>query len=551
MKKNVTLAFLALLIFSGVSLAIDLPFNLNNLARKKGSIEPSSKLRMAETAIAQFYVDSIDEEKLVEDAIRGMIENLDPHSSYTNAEETKELNEPLQGNFSGIGITFNMNQDTLYVIQTVSGGPSEKVGILAGDRIIAVNDTAIAGQNMKNSEIMKRLRGPKGTRVDVTVLRGKEEIPFSIIRDDIPIYSVDAAYMVDNKTGYIRLNKFASETPAEVRKALTDLKKQGMENLILDLTDNGGGYLQASVDLLGEFLDPGSLAVYTEGLNSPRSNNYARPHGKEPLFNDGRLVVMLNQYSASASEITAGAIQDWDRGLVVGRRTFGKGLVQRPIPFPDGSMIRLTVAHYYTPTGRDIQKPYEKGDVKKYNHDIVDRFESGELMHADSLKYNDSLKVKTINLGRDIYGGGGIYPDSFVALDTMENTRYYRNVMAKGLINRYVISYVDEYRKELQKKYKNDDAFAKDFEVTPEMLGKLKEMAEAEGVEYNQEEFDRSEPLFKTVIKALIGRDIYGNETYYKIFNMHNPIFKEAVRLIGSDDYPLLLGPGPVVKYSK
>lgn len=518
-----------------------------SFAVAKSQYDANSKLRMAEMAISQFYVDTINEDKLVEDAIRGMLENLDPHSSYSTPEETKELNEPLQGNFSGIGITFNMNQDTLYVIQTVSGGPSEKVGILPGDRIIAVNDSSIAGQKMKNSEIMKKLRGPKGTDVEVTVLRGSETIPFRITRDDIPIYSVDAAYMVDGSTGYLRLNKFGAETPEEVRKALADLKKKGMKNLILDLTDNGGGYLQAAVEMLGEFLDPGALAVYTEGLNSPRSNNYARPHSKEPLFADGRLVVMLNQYSASASEITAGAIQDWDRGLVVGRRSFGKGLVQRPIPFPDGSMIRLTVAHYYTPTGRDIQKPYEKGDAKAYNKDIVDRFENGELMHADSLKYNDSLKVKTIKLQRDIYGGGGIYPDSFVGLDTTENTRYYRNLMAKGILNRYVISYVDDHRKEILKKYKTDDDFAKGFEVTPEMLSKLKELGDKEDVEFNEEEFQRSTPLFKMIVKALIGRDIYGNQTYFKIFNSHDPIFKEAVRLIGSDDYPLLLGPGPVI----
>lgn len=507
-----------------------------------------NKLRMAEAAITQLYVDTINEDKLVEDAIKGMLENLDPHSSYSTPEETKELNEPLQGNFSGIGITFNMAEDTLYVISTVSGGPSEKVGILAGDRIIAVNDTSIAGQKMKNSEIMKKLRGPKGTEVEVTVLRSVDTIPFKITRDDIPIYSVDASYMVNDTTGYIRLNKFGAETPEEMRTALKDLKKKGMKNLILDLTDNGGGYLQAAVEILGEFLPAGSMAVYTEGLNSPRYDNYAHPHGKKPMMEDGRLVVMLNQYSASASEITAGAIQDWDRGLVVGRRSFGKGLVQRPITLPDGSMIRLTVAHYYTPTGRDIQKPFEKGDSKAYNHDIEERFESGELMHADSLKYNEDLKVKTLRNGRDIYGGGGIYPDSFVALDTMEFTKYYRNIMAKGLINKYVIRYVDANRDQIKKKYKTDDAFVKDFEVSSEMLENLKEMGDADGVEFNKEEFERSEPLFKTVIKALIGRDIFDNATYFKVYNRHDPIFKEAVRLIGSDDYPLYLGPGPVIR---
>lgn len=509
--------------------------------------EAINKLRMAEMAITQLYVDSIDEKKLVEDAIRGMLENLDPHSSYSTPEETKDLNEPLQGNFSGIGITFNMNEDTLYVIQTVGGGPAERVGMLAGDRIIAVNDTSIAGQKMKNTDIMKRLRGPKGTDVDVTVLRSRDTIPFRITRDDIPIYSVDAAYMVDAITGYIRLNKFAAETANEVRKALTDLKKEGMKDLILDLTDNGGGYLQSAVDMLGEFLEPGSLAVYTEGLNSPRYDNKAYPHGKKPLFGDGRLVVMLNQYSASASEITAGAIQDWDRGLVVGRRSFGKGLVQRPIPLLDGSMIRLTVAHYYTPAGRNIQKPYEKGNRKNYEKDIVDRFNNGELMHEDSLKYNDSLKVKSLKLNRDIYSGGGIYPDKFVALDTTEYTKYYRNLVAKGVINKYVIQYVDAHRADILKQYKTDNDFVKHFTVTPDMLAGMKALGDKEEVEYNEEEFERSKPLFEMVIKALIGRDVYDNATYFKVFNRHDPVFKEAVRLIGSDDYPLLLGPGPVI----
>ena len=509
------------------------------------SMAENNKLRLAEAAITQLYVDSVDESKLVEEAIVAMLASLDPHSQYSNAEETKELNEPLAGNFSGVGITFNVNNDTLYVIQTVAGGPSERVGILAGDRIIAVNDTSIAGVKMKNSDIMKRLRGPKGTNVDVKVLRRNkglsDTIDFRITRADIPIYSVDAAYMVDDKTGYIRLNRFAAETADEMVKALKDLKKQGMDRLILDLTENGGGYLNAAVDLLGEFLQPGQMTVYTEGLNSPRSDNYASPSGSKPQFEDGRLVVMTNQYSASASEITAGAIQDWDRGLIVGRRTFGKGLVQRPIPLPDGSMIRLTVAHYYTPTGRDIQKPYEKGNAKAYRSDILDRYNSGELMHADSIHYVDSLKVETLRLHRPIYGGGGIYPDKFVALDTTEYTNYYRDVTAKGLINTFAIKYVDEHRNEIVREYKNDDNYTRDFMVTPEMLRELYDMAEKEGVEYNEEQAELSAPLFSMIIKGLIGRDVFDNATYYKVYNTHNPIFKEAYRLINSDEYDTLL----------
>ncbi|MDE6010314.1 MAG: S41 family peptidase [Muribaculaceae bacterium] len=513
---------------------------------------PSSaqqKLLMAQDAISQLYVDSVDDDKLVEDAIRGMLEKLDPHSEYTNAQETKDLNEPLQGNFSGIGITFNMANDTLYVIQTVAGGPSERVGLLAGDRIIMVNDTAIAGVKMKNTDIMKRLRGPKGTDVEVKVLRHDgsavpDTIDFLITRAEIPIYSVDAAYMADARTGYIRINKFAAETAKEVRQALRDLQKEGMQQLILDLTDNGGGYLQAAVEILGEVLEPGSTAVYTEGLNSPRYDAYASPAaGRRPLLDDGRLVVMVNQYSASASEITSGAVQDHDRGVIVGRRTFGKGLVQRPLPFPDGSMIRLTVAHYYTPTGRDIQKPYEKGDEEAYRRDIMDRLNHGELMHEDSIRLNDSTVYRTLRLERPVYGGGGIKPDVFVPLDTTEYTKYYRNVMAKGLINRYAINYVDSHRKEIKKLYKSDDAYLKHFEVTDEMVDELRAMADKEGVEFDAEQYDRSLPLFKVVLKSLIGRDLYDNATYFKVWNRHDPIFNKAYEVINSQDYTTILSP--------
>lgn len=506
---------------------------------------PSHKLRMAEMAITQLYVDTVNSEQLAEDAIRGMLEKLDPHSSYSTVEETRELNEPLEGNFSGIGITFNMNRDTLYVIQTVAGGPSERVGVLPGDRMISVNDTAIAGVKMKNRDVMKRLRGPKGTDVNVKILRhagaGVDTIDFTITRADIPIKSVDAAYMASPVTGYIRLNKFAAETPKEIRKAISDLKKKGMENLILDLTDNGGGYLQAAVDMLGELLPPASLAVYTEGRASGRHDAFTSPAGSRPLLDGGRLVIMVNQFSASASEITSGAVQDWDRGVIVGRRTFGKGLVQRPVPFPDGSMMRLTVAHYYTPTGRDIQKPYVKGEKGDYDKDLLERLNQGELMHRDSIHHSDSLRVSTLVNGRTIYGGGGITPDQFVPLDTMENSRYFRNVMAKGLINRFVISYVDTHRKNMKKQYGNGDRFISGFETSPEMIDSLRSLADAEKVEFNQEEFDRARPLFAMIIKALIGRDVFDDDTYYKVYNSHDPIFREALGIIESPRYDQLL----------
>lgn len=557
MKKNYIFPFLPVLLFLSGILFAKGPFDfLTPSSRKKLQQEeefvlspqnPTQKLMMAQRAISQLYVDTVDENKLVEDAIRGMLDKLDPHSAYSSPEETRELNEPLQGNFSGIGISFNMPTDTLYVIQTVSGGPSERVGILAGDRIIAVNDTVIAGVKMKNSDIMKRLRGPKGTNVNVRVLRYDNKRPdtidFRITRAEIPIYSVDAAYMVDPSTGYIRLNKFASDTPKEMRKAISDLEKKGMKNLILDLTDNGGGYLNAAVEILGEFLRPGETAVYTEGLNSPRYDAYAYPDGYDPLFSKGKLVVMMNQYSASASEITAGALQDHDRAVVVGRRSFGKGLVQRPIPLPDGSMIRLTIAHYYTPTGRDIQKPYQKGDEEAYNKDIEDRFKHGELMHVDSIHLADSTEYRTLRLGRIVYAGGGIMPDRFVALDTTSNSKYYRNVVAKGLVNRFVINYIDENRKELLRQYKTDDNFVAGFEVSDKMLLDLKELADKEGIEFNQEQFDRAKPLFRMSLKGLIGRDLFDQATYFKVYNQHDPIFKESLRLINSPDYNKILSP--------
>ena len=517
------------------------------IATAQYAATPLNKLRMAEVAISQYYVDTVDENKLVEDAIRGMLNELDPHSAYSTAEETRELNEPLQGNFSGIGISFNMTKDTLYIIQTVAGGPSEKVGVLAGDRIIKVNDTIIAGVKMKNSEIMKRLKGPKGTSVNITVLRRQtnssipDTIEFRIVRDKIPINSVDAAYMADATTGYIRINKFAAETANEFIEATKKLKKEGMKNLIIDLTDNGGGYLNAAVELVSELIEKGKIVVYTEGNASPRHNNLSNPKKSKPLFADGRLVIMTNQYSASAAEITAGAIQDWDRGVIVGRRTYGKGLVQRPFPFPDGSMIRLTVAHYYTPTGRDIQKPYEKGDQRSYAQDLLDRYNRGELMHADSIHYIDSLKVQTLVNARTMYGGGGISPDKFVPLDTMKNSKYYRNIVAKGLLNQYAIKYVDEHRKELKKQFKKDHDFVERFCITDEMLDELKLMADAEKIEFNQEEFDICKPLLRTYLKGLIGRDIYESETFFKVVNLDNDIFKEALRIINSDEYDTLL----------
>ena len=360
------------------------------------------KLQLALFAISNLYVDSTSETKLVEDAIVGMLDKLDPHSNYMDPEETKEMTEPLQGNFDGIGIQFNMLTDTLYVIQVIPGGPSEKVGLMAGDRIIQVDDTLIAGVKMKTTDIMKKLRGPKGTEVRVKVKRGKspELMDFKIVRGKIPVYSLDAAYMADKNTGYIKLNRFAASSADEFREALEKLRKQGMKNLILDLQGNGGGYLNIAIELADEFLDKNRLIVYTKGSKQPREEANSTARGQ---FQEGRLVVLVDESSASASEIVSGAIQDWDRGVIVGRRTFGKGLVQKPIPLPDGSMIRLTVSRYYTPTGRCIQKPYENGKMEEYHHDLIDRYNRGELMSADSIHFPDSMKYNTLVTERTVY----------------------------------------------------------------------------------------------------------------------------------------------------
>ena len=490
------------------------------------------KLLNAEYAITSLYVDSVNEDKLIEDAIKGMLESLDPHSSYTDAKETKELEEPLQGEFSGVGIQFNMNKDTLYVIQTIPGGPSERVGVLAGDRIIYVNDTVIAGVKMKNSDIQKRLRGKKGTQVTIKVQRPgvKELITFRITRDNIPLHSIDAQYMLDERTGYLRISRFGAKTYEEMIDALSDLKKQGMTQLVMDLSDNGGGYLNAAIDMCNEFLERGQLMVYTEGDNSPRNEANANGYGD---YKDLPMVVMVNQYSASAAEIFAGAMQDWDRAVIVGRRTFGKGLVQRPIKFDDGSMMRLTVARYYTPSGRCIQKPYDRGNKKAYEKELLDRANEGEYYSLDSIQFNDTLRYTTRLHGRTIYGGGGVMPDVYVPIDTTEYSTYYRDMTAKGIINQYAIQYVDKNRKSISKQYETLKDFDNGFIVTDAMMRDFIAMGEKDSVKYDEEKYRTSEQLLKDIIKGLIARDVYGDQSAYNvIINHRNRDLKAAIAVL-------------------
>ena len=505
------------------------------MSANKNKTSNMKKLMNAEYAISEFYVDSVNDTKLVEDAIRGMLDKLDPHSSYSTAEETQELQQPLQGKFSGIGISFNMKQDTLYVISLIAGGPSERVGLRPGDRIVTVNDTTVAGVKMKTNDIRKRLMGEKGSLVRVGVKRPgvADMIVFGITRDEIPIYSVDASYMVDSKTGYVRISRFAEATADEFAEAFMKLKKQGMKQLILDLSDNGGGYLNTAIEIANWFLNAGETIVYTEGKRSPRYDATANGRGK---FKDGKIVVLVNQNSASASEIVAGAIQDWDRGVVVGRRTFGKGLVQRQFGFEDGSMMRLTTARYYTPSGRCIQKPYKLGDKEDYAKDVYNRYKDGELMHADSIHVADSLKYTTLKSGRAIYGGGGIIPDVFVPVDTTEYSDYYGNLNTKGVFIQYTLGYVDAHRDEVKAKYADVKAFDKGFVVTEAMVKDLIAMGEKEGVKYNEEQFNTSKAVIELILKSLIARDVYDQEAFTIIYNHRNELLKEGMRVINDDE---------------
>ena len=493
---------------------------------------PAGKLQMAEMAVTNLYVDTVDENKLVEDAIRGMLEKLDPHSTYSTAKEVKSMNESLEGNFEGIGVQFNMMEDTLVVIQTISNGPSEKVGIVAGDRIVSVNDTAIAGVKMSKEEIMKRLRGPKDSKVRLGIVRPgiSDRLTFNVVRDKIPVYSIDASYMIRPGIGYIRIGNFGATTYEEFMTAMKKLQGQGMNRLIIDLQDNGGGYLQTAVMIVNEFLSEGDMIVYTEGRKAPRREYHADGHTK--LF-QGPVAVLINEYSASASEILSGAIQDQDRGIIVGRRSFGKGLVQRPLEFEDGSMIRLTIAHYYTPSGRCIQKPYTKGDQKDYAMDLDKRFKNGEFTNADSIHFSDSLKYYTLREHRTVYGGGGIMPDHFVPLDTTKYTRFHRQLSAKSYIINANLKYIDEHRKSLKKKYKTFDEYNKGFEVPQSLIDDIvKKAADGNVKPKDDDELQRTLPYLTAQLKALIARDLWDMTEYFQVMNETNDIVLKAVEVL-------------------
>lgn len=472
------------------------------------------------------YVDTVNSEQLVDNAITGMLEKLDPHTSYIPVSELQMANSQLEGDFEGIGVEFQIIKDTIYVVSPISGGPSETVGIRAGDKIVKIDGKLAAGVKMQTPDVFKKLRGPKGTKVKVTIVRrgDKKPIDFEITRDKIPTYSVDVAYMVDKQTGYIKVSRFAANTYTEFKQALIKLKSKGMTRLMIDLRDNPGGYLDRATKIADEVISGNKLIVYTDGKDAQYDQKmYANTTGD---FEEGALIVLINEGSASASEILSGAIQDNDRGLIVGRRSFGKGLVQMPIPLSDGSELRLTISKYYTPSGRCIQKPFGK-TAEEYEMDMIRRYEHGEFFHADSIHQSDSTKYKTRD-GRIVYGGGGIMPDIFIPRDTSDYSRYLGDLYNKSVVREYTINYVAEHKKELEEM--GFTRYRTDFKVTDQILNDIIELGRRSDVKFVEKEFKRSKVLLQNNVKALIARAVWKNEGFYSIYNDGDVMFREAMK---------------------
>ncbi len=519
--------FLTLAVAAGILIGatmVNSGNNPNNLV--------SSYLKFKEVLqyIQRDYVDEVQTDELVETAINKMLEKLDPHSVYIPAEELALAKSQLEGEFEGIGIEFNIFKDTIYVVAPLSGGPSEEAGLASGDKIVEVDGKNVAGIGIDNQDVFGMLRGSKGSEVKLGIKRrGKNEIlNFNIIRDKIPQESIDVSYMVDKEVGYIKVSRFAATTYDEFHKALSDLKSKGMKKLIIDLQDNPGGYMDRAINITDELLPNNELIVYTEG-KQPRYNSEARAY-KEGLFEKQPIIVLIDEGSASASEIVAGALQDNDRALIVGRRSFGKGLVQMPIPLDDGSELRLTISRYYTPSGRSIQKPYG-ANHEEYSKDILNRIKHGELFNMDSIHFDDSLKFKTLNKGRVVYGGGGIMPDQFVPLDTMASTDYLRQLMGTNVFREYTLLYYEDHKSQLKKM--DIDGYLKNFKVSDKMIDSFVSMAKSAGVPYNEKEFNTSKSFIENRIKALIARSAWGNKGAYPVFNETNDVFQKALHLFG------------------
>ena len=500
----------------------------NRMTRNSGGFMPqiakSGKLDAIISLIQSEYVDSISTDSLVEKTIPQLLKSLDPHTAYIPAKEMVGVEEEMRGNFGGIGVQFSIQNDTVMVVDVISGGPSSKLGILPGDRIVTVNDTLLAGKDLKNEKVLSKLRGEKGTKVNVGIKRKgfKELMEFKITRGDIPIYSVDVSYMIDPVTGYIKVSRFGEQTYEEFMAGMSKLNNLGMKNVIVDLRGNPGGYLNAVIRMVNEFLNKGELIVYTEGNSQKRKTYQADSRG---AFRDLGVVVLIDDFSASASEIFAGAIQDNDRGWVVGRRSFGKGLVQEQIPFNDGSAVRLTVARYYTPSGRCIQKPYDKGN-DEYYQDIMARAIHGEFQKADSIRFTDTLKYKTSG-GRIVYGGGGVMPDFFIPADTLGYSDYYSKIAQKGLVYQFALDFADNNRKELAKLTTSAD-FETYFQKT-DVLGSFVAFADKKGVKANNADLKTSSKIIDHQIRAYIARNILGEEGFYPIIKNIDNALLEAI----------------------
>ena len=500
----------------------------NIMLKRRTQLVAKSKFDEVMYYINSAYVDTVNTAKLEEEAIVAMMEELDPHSQYISVDEFNAVNDPLLGSFEGIGVQFRIVEDTIAIVNTIKGGPSEKVGIMAGDRIVYVDDSLVAGIKIKNESVMRLLKGPKGTKVNVRIFRRGEKdlLDFTITRDVIPTYSVDIAYMLDDQTGYIKLSKFSATTHKEFVKAAKQLKQEGMSQLILDLRGNGGGYLNEAFDIADEFLPKGSLVVFTEGRFRPKNTYYARRKG---LLEDMPVAVLIDDESASASEILAGAIQDNDRGTIVGRRSFGKGLVQEQVMLSDNSAIRITVARYYTPTGRCIQKPYN-GNIKDYLLESYDRYENGELFSADSVHLNDTLKYYTPE-GKVVYGGGGIMPDVYVPLVNDSTEYYFNRIVNLGILYQYAFDYCDSHRQELAR-YKTVDEFTQSFRVTDAMFNELVARAEKKKVKGNDIEKQVARREADILLKAYIARNLFDEEGFYPIYRPMDDMLEKALEVL-------------------
>ena len=528
MQTKLRPIWIAIILLTGILLGLYINKGVNT---RKIELEGGTKFDEVMWYIGNDYVEVPDAQKLQDDAIAAMMEKLDPHSAYVSLDEFNDLNDPLLGSFDGIGVQFRLEKDTIAIVSVIKGGPSEKVGLMAGDRIVYVDDTLVASKKLKNEDVMRKLKGPKGTKVKVRVLRRGVEglLDYTITRDAIPTYSVDIAYMLDDKTGYLKLSKFSATTASEFRNAVISLQAQCMEQLVFDLRGNTGGYLSAAVDVADEFLPKGSLIVYTEGRNRPRQYMKARRKG---MLEDTPVVVLIDGESASASEIVSGALQDNDRGTIIGRRSFGKGLVQEQIMLSDRSAIRLTVAKYYTPTGRCIQKPYD-GDHEKYLLESFERYENGELFHPDSIHFADSLKYTTPK-GKTVYGGGGIMPDIYVPLVDDSTEYFFNRIVNTGLLYQYAFDYTDRHRQQLQR-YKTVDAFDKQFTVSDAMFNELVKRAEEKGIKGTDEQKQVARREADILLKAYIARNLFDDEGFYPIYAPMDEVLQRAVEELKKD----------------